>query len=113
MQGPSTEWLYAKESSMEGAMRKAHYTVCGKDVQEHAASLLRKHLGLSDHSQKCGSSLLLQVLFAATARLTSIFAACLYLKEAPSCETIRKALLATLPDYAKLQRGVNRALAAD
>jgi hypothetical protein len=52
---------------MEGAMRKAHYTVRGKDVQEHAESLIQKHLGLSDHSKKCNSSILLQVLFAATA----------------------------------------------
>src|SRR5438132_9764472 len=98
---------------MEGAMRKAHYTVSGKDVQEHAESLIRKHLGLGNHSKKCNSGILLKVLFAATARLTSIFAACLHLKDAPSCETIRKALLATLPDYAELQRGVNRALAGD
>src|SRR3989442_52054 len=28
---------------MEGAMRKAHYTVTGKDVQEHAESLIHKH----------------------------------------------------------------------
>jgi len=94
-------------------MRKAHYTVRDRDVQEHAESLIRKHLGLSDFSKKCSSSILLQVVFAATARLTSIFAACLHLKDAPSCETIRKALLATLPEYAELQRAVNRALAGD
>lgn len=94
-------------------MRKAHYTVRGRDVQEHAESLLQKHLGLSDYSKKCTSSILLQVLFAATARLTSIFAACLHLKDAPSCETIRQAVLATLPEYAKLQHAVNRALAGD
>ena len=94
-------------------MRKAHYTVSGKDVQEHAARLIRQYLGLPDYSKKCRVSILLQVLFAAAARLTSIFAACMHLKDAPSCETIRKALLATLPDFAKLQRGVNRALAGD
>src|ERR1700678_3193693 len=94
-------------------MRKARYTVSGKDVQEHAESLIHKHLGLSDYSKKCTSSLLVQVLFAAAARLTSVFAACLRLKEAPSCETIRKALLSTLPEDAELQRGVNRALVSD
>jgi hypothetical protein len=98
---------------MEGAMRKANYTVNGKDVQEHAESLIQKHLGLSDHSKKCNSSILLKVLFAAAARLTSVFAACLHLKDAPSCETIRQALLGTLPEYGELQRGVNRALAGD
>ena len=35
------------------------------------------------------------------------------MKDSPSNETARKALLATLPDYAKLQQGVNRALVAD
>jgi hypothetical protein len=94
-------------------MRKAHFTVSGKEVQEHAASLIQKHLGLASYSKKCTSHILLQVVFAATARLASIFATCLHLKDAPSCETIRKALLATLPEYAALQRGVNRALAGD
>lgn len=94
-------------------MRNTHCTVSGKEVQEHAASLIQKHVGLSSYSKKCNSSILLQIAFAATARLTSIFAACLHLKDAPSGETIRKALLATLPEYAELQRGVNRALAGD
>ena len=35
------------------------------------------------------------------------------MKDAPSGETARQALLATLPDYAKLQQGVNRALVGD
>lgn len=94
-------------------MRKAHYTVTGKDVQEHAECLIQEHLGLSDFSKKCTASTMLHVLFAAAARLTSYFAACLYLKDAPCGETIRSALLATLPEYAELQRGVNRALAGD
>ena len=94
-------------------MRKAQFTVSGRDVQEHAEGLVRKHLRLPDHSKKCTSSVLLQVVFAAAARLTSIYAACLQLKNAPSSETIRLALLSTLPDYDRLQRGVNRALAGD
>jgi putative transposase len=98
---------------MEGAMRKAHYTVRDKDVQEHAESLIQRHLGLPDFSKKCTARTLLQVVFVAAARLTSVFAACGHLKKAPSCETIRKALLATLPEYADLQRAVNRALAGD
>jgi hypothetical protein len=94
-------------------MRKAHYTVTGKDVQEHTESLLQKHLGLRDHSKKCKASTLYHVVFASAARLVSIYAACLHLKNAPSGETIRKALLSTLPEYAELQKGVNRALAGD
>ena len=94
-------------------MRKAHYTVTGKDVQEHAENLIQKNLGLRDHSKKCTASTLYKVIFAAAARLTSIYAACVHLKDAPSGETIRKALLSTLPKYAELQRRVNRALAGD
>jgi putative transposase len=56
---------------------------------------------------------LLHLLCAAAARLTSLFAICAQMKKAPSDETARKALLATLPEYGKLQRGVNRALTAD
>jgi len=94
-------------------MRKAHYTVRDNEVQQHAADLLLRHLGLSDFSAKCTAEILLHVLFTAAARLSSIIAACLHLKNAPSKETIRKALLASLPDYAKLQKALNRALAGD
>jgi hypothetical protein len=89
-------------------MRKAQYTVTGKDVQEHTESLLQKHLRRRDHSKKCQAATLYHVVFAAAARLASTYAACLHLKNAPTGETIRKALLSTLPEYAELQKGVNR-----
>jgi hypothetical protein len=98
---------------MEGAMRHAHYTLTGKDVQEHAAGLIQHHLRLVDFSAQCTAAVLLHVLFAAAARLTSVFAATLRLKESPCAETIRQAVLATLPSYAELQKRVNRALVGD
>lgn len=94
-------------------MRKAQYTVTDKDVQEHAAALLQKHVGLKEIKGKCTLATLIHLACAAAARLASVFAACSQMKDAPSGETARKALLATLPEYAKLQRGVNRALGAD
>ena len=94
-------------------MRKPHYTLTGKDVQDHAAGLIRHYLRLPDFSAKCTAAILLHVLFAAAARLTSLFAAGLRLKQASSVETLRRALLATLPEYAELQRRVNRALMGD
>lgn len=94
-------------------MRKAHYTVRNREVQEHAADLLLRYLGLSDFSRKCTAQILLHVLFTAAARLTSVVSACLYLNDAPCGETVRKALLSTLPEYAKLQKALNRALAGD
>jgi hypothetical protein len=101
---------------MEGAMRKAQFRVTDKDVQEHTAALLQKHVGLKSTKEtkgKCTLAILTHVLCAAAARLTSIFAACTQMKDAPSSETVRAALLSTLPEYAKLQKGVNRALAGD
>lgn len=77
---------------MERAIPKAQYTVRNKEVQEHAAGLLREHLSLPDFSAKGTATVLLHVLFTAAARLTSICAACLHLLNAPSNETIRKAL---------------------
>ena len=50
-------------------------------------------------------------MLAAAARITSLSDACQRLRDAPSDETARKALLATLPDYAVLQRQLNAALA--
>ena len=94
-------------------MRKAQFSLTGKDVQEHTAALLRKHLGLKEMGGKCNLAVLLHVLCAAAARLTSLFDACAQLQKAPSREAARLALLATLPDFASLQRGVNRALVAD
>lgn len=94
-------------------MRKAQYTVTSKDVQEHTAALLEQRAGLKKTKGKCTLPILIHLVCAAAARLTSIFDACTQMKDAPSGETARKALLATLPDYAQLQRGVNRALVGD
>ena len=94
-------------------MRKPKYTVSRKDVQAHTAALLEQTAGLKPTKGKCTLSILIHLVCAAAARLTSVFDACAQLKDAPSGETARKALLATLPDYAKLQKGVNRALVGD
>ena len=56
-------------------MRRAHYTVTSQEVQDYAAGLLLKHLGIADFSTKCTAIILLQVAFAAAARLTSLYAA--------------------------------------
>jgi hypothetical protein len=94
-------------------MRKAKYTVTGKDVQEHTAALLQQKAGLQPSKRKCTLPILIHLICAAAARLTSLYDACAQMNDAPSGETARLALLATLPDYAKLQLGVNRALVAD
>lgn len=93
-------------------MRQGHYTLLGKDVQAHAAHVLQSFLGLAYQGRKCTVDVLLHVLFYAASRLMSLCAACLRLRDAPSHSALFKALLATLPEYAELQRRVNRALAS-
>ena len=90
-----------------------YYTVTRSTVHQHAAGLLRGCLRLKDFSPTCTAQVLLHVLFAASARLCSISAACWSLATAPCRETIRKALLRSLAARDELLRRLNRALVAD
>jgi putative transposase len=92
-------------------VRQRQHTLKGKDVHERASEHVRYFLRLVDYSRKCTVGVLLHVLFYAASRLISISAACQRLANAVSDSTLFKALLATLPGYAELQRDVNRALA--
>ena len=85
-------------------MRYRHYTITRSEVHHHTQRRLQQHLRLPNYSRKCTQPVLLAVVLAAAAGLTSLFAACKRLTQAPSGETIRKALLATLPEQAELQR---------
>ncbi len=86
------------------------YTLSSAAIQAHTAELLGDGLRLKDYSARCPTSTLLAVVFTACARLWSLFAASNYLKQAPSHETIRKALHANLPDLDLLQRRLNQSL---
>jgi hypothetical protein len=88
------------------------YTLTATTVYHHARFLLQDALGLADFSPACPARTLLAVVFAATARLTSLFAAGLRLVGAPAAETLRKALLASLPSLHELEDRSNDALAA-
>jgi hypothetical protein len=83
------------------------------EVHAYAASLVERCLKLRDFGQRCTSSVIVTVLLYAAARIVSISNACAHLSKAPSDETFRQALLATLPQWAELQRRLNRALVAD
>jgi Transposase DDE domain len=98
---------------MEGAMRQGHYTVSRAAVQQRTVWLLRTHLSLRNFGRTCPVDTLLNIVLAAAACITSLFAICQRLRRAPSDETVRKALLLTLPNFAELQRQFNRALAGD
>jgi putative transposase len=88
------------------------YTLTAATVHRYAADLLCDHLRLTDYKRLCTAEILLTVVFTACARLTSLFAAALGLRHAPAAETLRKALLANLPDVATLERRLNDALQA-
>src|SRR5215210_1072511 len=92
-------------------MRPNHHTLDRNQVHRLAAQHLQAHLKFKDYKRKTSASVLWSLLLAAAARITSLSDACQRLRDVPSDETARKALLATLPDYAALQRQLNAALA--
>ena len=94
-------------------MRPKNSTLTARQVHRCAASILQDHLKLPDHGPKCRAGPLLTLLFYAAARITSLSDACKCLRDAPSDEAARLALIATLPDFAELQRRLNAALADD
>jgi DDE family transposase len=92
-------------------MRPPHRILNRHQVHRLAAEHLQAHLKFKDYKRKTSAQVLWSLLLAAAARITSLSDACQCLDNAPSDETARKALLATLPDYAVLQRQLNAALA--
>src|SRR5512142_3023816 len=91
-------------------MRPPHRILDRNRVHRLAAEHLQQHLQFKDY-KKTSAQVLWALLLAAAARITSLSDACGRLDKAPSDETARKALWATLPDYAALQRRLNAALA--
>src|SRR5690349_13340063 len=92
-------------------MRPTNHTLDRRQVQRAAAEHLQAHLQFRDYKRKTSAQTLWALLLAAAARITSLSDACGRLRDGPSDETARQALLATLPDYATLQRQLNAALA--
>jgi hypothetical protein len=88
------------------------YTLTPSQVHRLATQLLLDHRALSDFGRTCPATTLLTLVFAACARLTSLFAATLGLRHAPSRETVRQALLANLPDLHLLEQRLNKTLRA-
>src|SRR5664279_3092458 len=92
-------------------MRPPHRILNRNHVHRLAAEHLQAHLKFKDYKRKVSTQVLWSLLLAAAARITSLSDTCQRLRDGPSDETARKALLATLPDYATLQRQLNAALA--
>ena len=100
-----------KPPLQEGAIRPKNFTLTAPQVHRCAAVVLQDHLKLGDHGPKCRASLLFTLLLYAAARITSLSDACKALRDAPSDEAARLALITTLPNFAELQRRLNAALA--
>lgn len=92
-------------------MRLHHRTLDRHRVHRSATRYLQQHVPLGDSKRKATVPTLWAVLVVAAADVTSIHAACTRLDALPSEETIRQALYACLPEFAELQRQLNRALA--
>ncbi len=94
-------------------MRPKNFTLTAPEVHRCAADVLQDHLKLDDHGPKCRASMLYTLLLYAAARITSLSDACKTLRDAPSDEAARLALIATVPDFAELQHRLNAALAGN
>src|SRR3954471_22783387 len=92
-------------------MRPPHHILDRRTVHRLAAEHLQAHLKFQDYKRTCSAPVLWALLLAAAARITSLSDTCGRLDRVPSDETARKALWATLPDYAALQQQLNAALA--
>ena len=89
---------------------QSEYIITKSEVHAYAEDWLGTALRLEYQGYKCSTSVLLQVLLIAAARVVSLFAACRDLADAPSDQTVRNALAATLPEIAELERRLNLAL---
>ena len=89
------------------------YIITKTEVYETANSWLTQALKLEYLGTKCTMPVVFQVLLLAAARVVSIFAVCRDLDKAPSDQSIRNALSATLPEVRELEKRLNRALATD
>jgi hypothetical protein len=92
-------------------MRPPHRILNRQQVHRTASQHLQRHVPLRDYKRKVSAQTLWAVLMIAAADVTSIHATCGRLDRLASEETIRKALYASLPEFAELQRPLNDALA--
>lgn len=93
-------------------MRPPYSTLTPTRIYDYAAALLEFHLQRQDQGPKCTVKVLLQVLFYAAGHLCSVFAACNQLRDAPSDQAVRDALVALCLDPVPLEQRVNRLFAA-
>jgi hypothetical protein len=94
----------------EGAIRPPRRTLNRYQVHRSATDHLQEDFPLCDTKRKVTATTLWAVLLVVAAEATSIHAACARLDGLAREEAIRQALYASLPEFAELQRRLNRAL---
>lgn len=87
------------------------HSITQAQIHDYAQGLLADCLKVKDYSKTCSAPMLISLLLFAATRAVSLSAACRRLAGAPSDETARLALLATLPGQLALERRINAALA--
>src|SRR6267142_1884616 len=93
-------------------MRRTHYAHLAGHVQRETVGLLQNRLRLRDFSRRCTATTLLSCLVLASAGRAALSAVAFLRTRCPSRETLRQALLQTLPAYAKLLSQLPRLLQA-
>ena len=78
-------------------MRHPQFTLSAATVHSQARRLLQEHLEIQDYKQSVPASLLVSVLLLASCWQFSLSCVCSLVHNAPSFETVRKALFACLP----------------
>ena len=91
-------------------MHKFTNTLTPAQVYRYAVECCQPHLGLRD-AKRVTARMLLTILFAAAARISSLSESCKRLRGVPDEEVVVASLYETLPDYNLLKRRVNAALA--
>src|SRR5512135_386124 len=92
-------------------MRPHHRTLHRQQVPRSASRFLQEHLPLRAYKRSVTVTTLWAVLLVTAAEVSSLHATCQWLDGLPAEETLRKAVYASLPDYAELRRRLNLALA--
>jgi putative transposase len=85
-------------------MRRYHYDRLAACVQEQTAAVVQRQCRPADFSQHCPARVLLASLILAAARGVSLTAVAALRPRSPCRETLRQALLTTLPGYDALRR---------
>ena len=93
-------------------MRSAQAMITPKEIYCYASAALQPYLDWQDRGPKCTVTTLLHILFYTAAQLCSLASACARLRDAPSDQAARDALVALCGDADRVERQLNESFAA-